>query len=208
MARTRITVCGITEEEQAIIAAEAGADAVSFFFARGTPRTIDPDEAYGIMGVLPPLVASIGVFVDPTIDEFSDVEEICPTIYSQFAGAEDVQLARSCGPDVIKVIRFDESTISRDLALWDEVEEVCAIVVEAGAADGSFDWARLTPHLENIATPIILSGGLTPRNVGEAILAVRPYAVEACAGVEREPGVKDLALIEEFCLAVQGADRE
>jgi len=205
MARTRVTICGVTEEEQAITAAEAGADAVGFVFHRTSPRAIDPEEAYAIMSVLPPLVASVGEFCEPTLDEFSDAEELCPTIYTKFAGEEDVQLVRSCGPDVIKVVRWDEATIARDLLRWDELDEVCAIMVEVPEG---FDWAQLTPHLENVRKPIVLSGGLTPRNVGEAILAVRPWGVEACAGVEHAPGVKDLELIEAFCLAVQGADRE
>jgi phosphoribosylanthranilate isomerase len=206
MARTRVTICGVTEEEQAMVAAEAGADAVGFVFHRGSPRGIAPEAAYAIMSVMPPLVASVGEFCDPTVDEFSDAEEVCPTIYTKFAGDEDVQLVRSCGPDVIKLVQWDEQAIARDLSQWDEVDEVCAIMVQA--PEGAFDWARLTPYLENVRKPIVLSGGLTPRNVGAAIMAVRPWGVEACAGVEHAPGVKDLELIEAFCLAVQGADRE
>ncbi|HYE63052.1 MAG TPA: hypothetical protein VD997_13730 [Phycisphaerales bacterium] len=207
MARTRITVCGITEEEQAFIAADAGADAIGFVFTPMSPRAIDPAAAYDIMSVMPPLLASVGEFCDPTVDQFVDAEEACPTIYTKFAGDEDVQLVRTCGPDVIKLVRYDEATFARDLARWDEVEEVCAVMVQA-PGPGAFDWARLTPHIENIRKPIILTGGLTPQNVGEAILAVRPWAVEACAGVEHAPGVKDVQMIEDFCLAVQGADRE
>jgi phosphoribosylanthranilate isomerase len=205
MARTRITIGGVTDEEQAIAAAEAGADGVGFLFARGRARSIDPATAYEIMAVLPPLVASVGEFIDPTLDEFSDIEEQCPTIYSQLSGAEDVALVRSCGPDVLKVVRYDAATIARELALWDEVDEVCAIVVEVGEA--GFDWALLTPHLEHVRRPVMLAGALTPRNVAEAVVAVRPYGVIADGGVERD-GVKDVGLIEEFCAAVLGADRE
>jgi phosphoribosylanthranilate isomerase len=209
MARTRITIGGVTDEEQAVGAAEAGADAVGFLFARGRPGSIDPADAYEIMGVLPPLVASVGEFIDPTLDEFSDIEEQCPTIYSQLSGAEDVPLVRSCGPDVLKVVRYDAATIARELALWDEVDEVCAIVIEVGVEVGAagFDWSLLTPHLEHVRRPVMLAGALTPRNVAEAVVAVRPYGVIAGAGVERE-GVKDVGLIEEFCAAVMGADRE
>jgi phosphoribosylanthranilate isomerase len=210
MARTRIKICGIRDEESALTAADAGADAVGFMFVRTSPRFIDPQDAYGIMAGLPPMVSSVGVFANPTVDEFSDVEEACPTIYSQLHGDEDVQLVRSCGPDVIKAVRFSEATIARDLAHWDEVEEVCAILID-GTRPGegvAFDWSLLTPHLEGVSKPIILAGGLNAENVGAAIREVRPYGVDVSSGVERERGIKDPALIEEFCLAVQAADRE
>jgi phosphoribosylanthranilate isomerase len=125
-------------------------------------------------------------------------------------GNEDVQLVRSCGPDVIKAVRFDEATIARELARWDDLEEVCAILVDGGSGGAGvpFDWALLTPHLEKISKPIILAGGLTPENVGHAIREVRPYGVDVSSGVERVKGEKDVALIEAFCEAVHAADSE
>jgi phosphoribosylanthranilate isomerase len=208
--RTRVKICGIRDEEAAIAAAEAGADAIGFMFVKTSPRYIDPEEAYGIMGVLPPLVATVGVFADPSVDEFSDVEETCPTIYSQLHGREDEHLVKSCGPDVIKAVRFEEATIAAELAQWDELEEVCAILIDGGSggAGTTFDWALLTPHLEKVSKPIILAGGLTPENVGRAIREVRPYAVDVSSGVERERGIKDPSLIEAFCEAVHAADSE
>ncbi len=190
-------------------AVDAGADAIGFMFVRNSPRFIHPDDAYAIMSGLPPLVASVGVFADPDVDEFSDIEEACPTIYTQLHEVEDVETVMNCGPDVIKAVRFDEATIARELAKWDELEEVCAILVDgsSGGAGVAFDWALLTPHLERISKPIILAGGLTPENVGRAIREVGPYAVDVSSGVEREKGVKDAALIEAFCEAVRAADR-
>jgi|GEM_PF-4748957 phosphoribosylanthranilate isomerase len=201
MGRTRVTVSRITDTEQAAAAAEAGADGVGFLFARGRAGSIDPESAYEIMGSLPPMVSSIGEFIDPTLDEFMDAEEVCPTIYSQLSGAEDVHLVRSCGPDVLKVVRFDAPTIARELALWDGVDEVCAIVVEG---DEGCDWSALAPHLEHLHKPVLLAGAIHPGNVAAAVAAVRPYGVIAGAGVERD-GVKDPKLIEAFCAAVLGA---
>jgi phosphoribosylanthranilate isomerase len=208
--RTRIKICGIRDEDAAVAAADAGADAVGFMFVRSSARFIEPEEAYAIMTGLPPMVASVGVFADATVDEFSDVEEACPTIYSQLHGDEDVELVRSCGPDVIKAVRFDEATIARELARWDEVEEVCAILIDGGSggAGVAFDWSLLVPHLEKVSKPLILAGGLTSENVGRAIREVRPYAVDVSSGVEREKGVKDVGLIEAFCEAVRAADSE
>src|SRR5262249_11148305 len=112
-----------------MVAADAGADVVGFMFVRSSVRFIELEEVYGIMMGLPSMVASVGVFADAMVDEFSDVEEVCPTIYSQLHGDEDVQMVRSCGLDVIKAVRFDEAIIARELARWDEVEEVCAILI-------------------------------------------------------------------------------
>ena len=172
MARTRIKVCGVTEEEHAIAAAQAGADAVGFVLSGSGPRAIGPEEAFAIMSVLPPMMTTVGVFHDTPLDDFSDAEEECPTPYTQLCGNESVHLVRSCGPDVIKCVNFNEATIAAELAQWDGVDEVSAILLRVSDEGGPFDWARIRPHLEPISKAIILGGNLTPANVGEAILAV------------------------------------
>src|SRR4029077_7522879 len=102
-----------------------------------------------------------------------------------------------------------EATIAAQLARWDGVDEVCALLIDSGSGSGvTFDWSLLTPHLEKVGKPIILAGGLTPENVARAIREVRPYAVDVSSGVEREKGAKDAALIEAFCEAVHAADSE
>ena len=144
------------------------------------------------------------------MDAFCDIEETCPTTLSQLHGNEPEQVVRQCGPGVIKAVRFEESSIRDDLARWGALEEVDAILVDGGAGDGkAFDWGSLHAALAEtgISTPIVLAGGLTPENVGEAIRAVRPYAVDISSGVEREAGVKDASLIAAFCDAVREADR-
>jgi phosphoribosylanthranilate isomerase len=110
---------------------------------------------------------------------------------------------------VIKAVRFEPATIVEELDRWDAIEEVAAILVDgsAGGHGESFEWSSLTPHLERTSKPIVLAGGLTPANVGDAIRAVRPFAVDVSSGVERERGVKDPELIRQFCEAVRAADR-
>jgi phosphoribosylanthranilate isomerase len=209
MPRTRVKICGIRSQDMALAAADAGADAVGFVFVPSSARYIAPEEAWSIIGALPPLVSSVGVFVNASIETFSDIEELCPTTFSQLQGNEQERLVRECGPGVFKAIRFDAATIRADLERWDAIGEVDAILIDgsAGGEGTSFDWTQLRESMEGIAKPIILAGGLTPQNVGEAIRAVRPYAVDVSSGVEREKGVKDPALIEAFCRAVQEADR-
>lgn len=208
MARTRIKVCGIRTHEAATAAADAGADAIGFIFVRSSPRYIKPESAFEIMSVLPPMVSTVGVVMNMSIDAFSDLEESCPTTYSQLHGSEDETLTRQCGPGVIRAIRFDAETIAAELQRWDALEEVDAILVDGsdGGEGQVFEWAKLAGAAAEISKPIFLAGGLTPENVGEAVRAVRPYGVDVSSGVEKERGVKDLALIAAFCEAVRRAD--
>ncbi len=208
MLRTRIKICGIRDADSALAAAEAGADAVGFVFVRASPRFIEPVNAFEIMSSLPPLVSSVGVFMNHSLDAFSDIEEVCPTTLSQLHGNESESLVRQCGPGVIRGIRYDAATIGAELARWDALDEVDAILVDGstGGEGLAFDWAGLGAAVERVSKPIFLAGGLTPENVGEAVRAVRPYAVDVSSGVEREKGVKDAGLIEAFCEAVRRAD--
>lgn len=209
MARTRIKVCGIRDIESALAAADAGADAIGFMFHPRSVRFIEPDAAADIAVMLPPLVSTVAVFVNPTLDRFMDIEEACPTTHTQLHGEESEELVRECAP-VIKAVRFDPATIAAELKRWSVMPEVDAILVDgsAGGRGETFDWSALAAASgrERIDTPIIIAGGLTPANVGEAIRAVRPWAVDVSSGVESSPGRKDPALIEAFCDAVQRAD--
>src|SRR5690606_14863355 len=109
--RTRVKICGIRDDASARAAAEAGADAIGFDFARSSPRHFERAEAALIMAGLPPLVVTVGLFVNPRLDDFCAVEEQCPPHYTQFHGAEPEPLVRQCGPDIIKAVRFNADTI-------------------------------------------------------------------------------------------------
>lgn len=208
MSRTRIKICGVRDADTAESAIDAGADAIGFIFVRSSPRFIEPEDAQEIMLALPPMVSTVGVFMNAPAALFADIEEQCPTTHTQLHGAEDEKLVNQCGP-AIKAVRFDAATIAAELARWDRCDDVEAILID-GPAPGEgvpFKWADLVPLLEDIHKPIFLAGGLTPANVAEAIRTVRPYGVDVSSGVERERGVKDPALIEAFCEAVREADR-
>lgn len=199
--------------EIALAAAEAGADAVGFVFHPGSPRYIEPAAAWEVVQGLPPLVTSVGLFVNAPLERFCDVEEICPTHLSQLHGAEDEELVSECGPNIIKAVRFDAATIGKELARWDAVEAVGAILIDgsAGGEGKTFDWGALAEHTAGRGAgskPIIIAGGLNAGNVGEAVRVVRPWAVDVSSGVESAVGVKDVRMIGEFCDAVREADRE
>lgn len=208
MSRTRIKICGIRTPEAAAAAVDAGADALGFMFVRSSVRHIEPADAAAIMWGLPPMVTTVGVFMNASVDTFADIEEECPTHLVQLHGNEDESTVRACGP-AIKAVRFDPATIRRDLDRWDAIDEVDAILVDGstGGEGVTLDWKSLADAAQGIRTPIILAGGLTPDNVAEAIRVVRPFAVDVSSGVERERGVKDPSLIAAFCEAVSDADR-
>lgn len=209
MPRTRIKICGIRDFDTALAAVDAGADAIGFIFVRSSPRYIEPDTAAEIMASLPPFISTVGVFMNMPIDAFSDIEEACPTTYTQLHGDEDAELIEACAP-VIKGIRFAPKSIGADLTRYEEDENVEAILID-GPAPGEgvpFQWTDLTPHLERVNKPVFLAGGLNSENVGEAIRILNPYAVDVSSGVESERGIKDPDLIAAFCEAVRAADAE
>jgi phosphoribosylanthranilate isomerase len=205
--RIRIKICGIRTGETALAAAEAGADAIGFVFHPGSQRFIEPEEAFQVMADLPPFVATVGLFVNATLEKFCEMEERCPTTLSQLHGDEPEDVVRQCGPGVIKAVHFDAETIESELARWSEVEEVDAILVDGspGGQGTAFDWSALAAARRACTKPLILAGGLTPENVGEAIRIVRPWAVDVSSGVESAPARKSPDLIRAFCEAVRRA---
>ena len=208
MPRTRIKVCGIRDIDSALACADAGADAIGFVFVKSSPRAITPDEAFDIQVSLPPFLSTVALFKNASVDFFCDAEETCPTTMVQLHGDESDQVIRQCGPNLIKAVKFDAAAIERDLSRFQSITEVDAILVDgsAGGEGISFDWSALKPFTDALKLPLIVSGGLTPANVGEAIRTLRPYAVDVSSGVESAPGVKDHALIAAFCDAVRKAD--
>lgn len=206
--RTRIKICGIKDVETALAAIEAGADAVGLVFAPGSPRFISADQGWQICAYMPPFAATVGLFVNPTHEHITAVRESCPFDYIQLHGGENEELIRACGPGVIKAIRFDPTTIAAAFERWNAVSEIGALIVDGslGGEGVTLDWHALAASADRSDHPIILAGGLTPANVGDAIRAVRPYGVDVSSGVESSKGAKDIGLIAEFCAAVRDAD--
>lgn len=193
-----------------MIAAECGADAIGLVFVRSSPRFIEPAEAWDIASYLPAFVSSVGLFVNASPKDYHAAKELCPFDYGQLHGQESEPTVRECGPMVIKAIRFDPSTIEAELHRWNRFGEIDAVLVDgsAGGEGATIDWPRLAAAAESSEHPLILAGGLTPDNVGEAIAIVRPWAVDVSSGVESIRGLKDPRLIAAFCDAVRAADAD
>jgi phosphoribosylanthranilate isomerase len=201
---TRVKVCGIRRPEDARLAVELGATAVGFIFWPSSPRFIDPDRARGIVTGLPPLVASVGVFVDQPAAYVADVARALKLALVQLHGEEPVDDYVSRGLRVVKAVavrpdRDAESTLAR---LPGEVGVLLDAhdPVRRGGTGRTIDW-QVASRLAR-TRPVILSGGLSADNVRDAIETVRPYAVDVSSGVESGPGVKDADKLRAFFDAV------
>ncbi|MCA9293174.1 MAG: phosphoribosylanthranilate isomerase [Phycisphaerales bacterium] len=206
--RTRIKICGIRDPHTALIACECGADAIGVVLAPGSPRTVTSDEAWEVVAAVPPFVTTVGLFVNAKPEQYLEAAHDLGFDLGQLHGKEAEPVVRECGPGIIKAIQYDSETIEHDLFKWSRITEVNAVLVDGGSGGTGerADWAHLAQVAERCDHPLILAGGLTPENVGEAIRLVRPWAVDVSSGVESERGVKDPALIEAFCEAVRQAD--
>jgi len=197
--RTRVKICGITRSEDALNAVAAGADAIGFVFYAPSPRAVTTEKARQIFKMLPAFVTTVGLFVDAGADEVNQVLARVQLDCLQFHGDETAEFCEQFARPYIKAIRVREDTdihlaaetyaSARGLLLDTYVEKV------AGGTGQQFDWSRV-PH--DCAKPVILAGGLTAENVGDAILQTRPYAVDVSGGVEQAKGIKDPEKIEAF----------
>lgn len=199
---TRIKICGITNVKDALAAVQCGADALGFVFAE-SPRKVEPKEAREIISQVPPFVATVGVFVDEPADQVWEVALSCRLDTLQFHGHESPEYCRGFDKGVIKAFRVKDRSIIHEIDRYN----VEAYLLDSSAGGGTgvrFDWDLV----REIERRIILAGGLTPENVGEAIRKIRPYAVDVSTGVEQSPGKKDHHKIEEFIRNVRHCDRD
>lgn len=207
----RVKVCGITRVEDALLAAELGAFAVGFVFWPGSPRFIDPDRARAIAAALPPDVAAVGVFVDQPADYVTTVAGLVPLGAVQLHGSESFDDYRQVRCPMIRAIGltdpFDDAAIDRlapDVTLLLDAHDP----IRKGGTGRTIDWTAAAVIAKRRRT--ILSGGLTPANVRQAVDLVQPYAVDVSSGIEAAPGVKDAVKLRGFfaALGTNGVSRE
>jgi phosphoribosylanthranilate isomerase len=195
----RVKICGVTSVEDALLCAEAGADAIGMNFWSGSKRAIDVGRGAAIARALPPGILKVGVFVDAERPAIERAIREAGLDAVQLHGNETPDACRGFAVTVIKAIRVGESGGSpAEAAARYEVDYVL-LDADAGAGYGgsgrTFDWNRAA----GVASGrLFLAGGLRPDNVAEAIRIVRPYAVDTASGVEQAPGQKDPALVKEF----------
>jgi phosphoribosylanthranilate isomerase len=203
---TRIKFCGITRPSDAEHALELGAWAVGLIFYPRSPRRIEMAAAAEIAGVCKRRAELVGVFVNPTLEYVTQTAEALDLPMIQLHGDEGPsfcgEIARRTGARVIKAARVHSGADIQALAPFHTDFHLLDSFVSGlpGGTGETFAWDLARAH--GRSTPVILSGGLTPENVGEAIATVRPYAVDVASGVEFSPGRKDPAKLDAFARAV------
>jgi phosphoribosylanthranilate isomerase len=204
--RTRIKICGLTRKADIDAAVQAGADAVGFVFYAASPRAVTFDRAAALAARLPAFVQPVGLFVDAQPDEVAAACAAIPTLMLQFHGDETAEQCRGAGRPYLRAARMAPGFDLLDFAA--RYPDARGLLLDAfvegfGGGGKVFDWSLIPP---SVPCPLVLSGGLTPANVTDGVLQVRPWAVDVSSGVESAKGVKDAALIRRFCDAVREAD--
>ena len=233
MTRTRIKICGIRTADAARAAANAGADAVGLVFAPASPRCVTMSEAEQVIAALPAFVEPVALFVDVSPEQIAATTLNLGIRTVQLHGGESAAFGAALAPlRVIRALHFTPNVDSAvrtwrrtcpNLAalLWDtpppgaNTDSTSADTrdtIPAGGHGVPFDWRALATWNDaqdaGSMPAMVLAGGLTPANVGEAITMLRPFGVDVSSGVESARGVKDARLIAAFCDAVRRADRE
>jgi len=208
-ARTRIKICGITRAEDALAVAALGADAIGFVFYGPSPRNISIDSARDIASALPPFVSTVGLFVDADQTLVDAVLAQVPLAQLQFHGNESADFCARFAKPFIKAIRMKpELDVMAEIARYPAASGILLDAYRPGVPGGTgetFDWQRVPWQS---TTPVILAGGLTTANVGAAIAATHPWAVDVSGGVEASHGIKDKDRLAAFFAAVRNADKE
>lgn len=204
---TAVKICGITRPEDALAAARAGAHAIGLVFYAKSPRFVTPARAAEIIRVLPPFITTVGLFVDATAQEVRAALAVAPVGLLQFHGDEPAAFCRQFGLAYIKAVRVRPGADLLQYAR--DYHDAKALLLDAyveglhGGSGAAFDWS-LIPR--GLPLPVILSGGLTPENVMDAVRIVRPDAVDVSSGVESAKGIKDAQKIAAFIKGARSGD--
>jgi len=205
--RTRVKICGITRMEDALAAAQAGADALGFVFYAKSPRAVTPEAAREMALALPPFVSRVGLFVDAAPETVAAVLEVVALDLLQFHGDECPADCASFGRPYLKAVPMAEGL--DPLAYMDTYPHAAGFLLDShgngktGGTGQTFDWERIPRDLRHC---LVLAGGLNPDNVAEAVRQVRPWAVDVSSGVEARPGIKDPARMQAFVNEVKRVD--
>lgn len=200
----KVKICGITNRDDALMAVEAGADALGFVFYEKSPRYVTPEHATEIIAALPPFVQAVGLFVNAPLEVVNKTCDLCGLDIVQLHGDESSEFCAQVSRRVIKAFRVKDVSSLEPIANYLVAGHLLDAYSpkEYGGTGLTFNWdvAKLAKQYG----PVILAGGLTPDNVRQAVEEVAPYAVDVSSGVESAPGVKDEAKVREFIRQAKG----
>jgi phosphoribosylanthranilate isomerase len=212
----RVKICGITTVNDALLAAEAGADAIGLNFYAASPRYCPSSQAKAIAGAIGSQVCKVGVFVNASADEIRRAVAEVGLDLVQLHGDEPPEFVRSLRPlGVMRAFRLpgDAASVGSYLEACHRLMCVPRMLLVDAARPGQYggtgatlDWSAISNDRRPLAgLPLVLAGGLKPENVAEAIATVRPWAVDAASGVEASPGRKSAEKVREFVAAARCA---
>jgi phosphoribosylanthranilate isomerase len=199
-----VKICGMTNLEDALAAAEFGADALGFVFHDPSPRGISIERAARIAAKLPPGIVKVGVFVDADEEIVLKAIAACTLNLLQFHGNESPDYCLQFGLMTMKAFRIKDAASLEDLPKYPTDAWLLDSYVpnKPGGSGETFNW-ELARQARDIGKPIFLAGGLTHENVADAVRRVQPYAVDVSSGVEAIPGKKDLTKVKAFIQAAK-----
>jgi len=204
--KTRVKICGITNLADAQVAVAAGADALGFNFYEKSPRYVSLKTAAAISKQLPPFVIRVGVFVNAPEDFVLRTIAEGGLTMLQFHGDEPPEFCTQFGLMSMKAFRIrDESSLAELPKYATDAYLLDAYSSEARGGTGEkFNW-NLAIEAQKFGKPIFLAGGLTPKNIADAVRQVKPFGVDVSSGVESAPGKKDHAKLKAFIAAAKAA---
>ena len=203
----KVKICGMTQLKDALFAVEQGVDAVGFIFYKKSPRAVTMKTVREIITKLPPLVDTVGVFVNESAERLNKIADYCGLDLVQLHGEESPAFCRKIHRRVIKAFRVKDLQSIKQL----EKFSVSGFLLDTfsddlhGGTGKPFDWNLALPAKK--MGPVILAGGLTPRNILQAVRQVRPYGVDVCSGVEKSPGIKDLEKVRAFLKNIRSGSK-
>ncbi len=206
--RTRIKICGFTQVQQAVFAANLGVDAIGLVFYPPSPRHVSIGRAIEIVNALPAFVTVVALFVDEKESQIRQVLSQVAIDCIQFHGDESAQACGLYNKPYMKAIRMKAGLDIMNIAV--QYQDASALLLDAyhpgikGGSGNQFDW-DLIP--KKCSLPIVLAGGLHEGNAKQAIETVKPYALDISSGVEAEKGVKDVAKMAAFIYAINKIDQ-
>jgi phosphoribosylanthranilate isomerase len=217
--RTRIKLCGLTRAQDVQLAVELGADALGLVFYPASPRAVDAKQAAQLLALLPSFVSTVGLFVNASAAEVRQTLAIAPISILQFHGDETLEQCCAIAQEVkrpfLRALRVRPDMKSADLLECDQQYRKASPyfsgllldtwVESYGGSGKVFDWSLIPAELAHRA---VLSGGLNAQNVTEAVLSVRPFAVDVSSGIESAKGIKDAAMMHAFVSAVRAGDSQ
>lgn len=213
---TRVKICGVRTPEDALMCARSGADAVGMLVnVKLSPRMIDIDTARSIAAVLPPFVSPVIVMMPHTVEEAVVAAEKIRPYAIQLQGEEPPEMLESMreslsGIKLIKAVHVGAGGEAESARRYETVADALLLDTVSPSKGGSgivHDWNVSRRIVASSKVPVILAGGLSPDNVGEAVRALRPYAVDVASGVEEKgkPGIKIESKVKDFIMIAKGA---